>query len=98
MPKTHFHGRLSHRLRSLATAACIATSLAARRLCGRRRVASWSFLFEYGTLYIRAQFNHAFRLKDDIAASRAYFDSLYSVFETYPDVTVRETGPGEPRG
>ena len=33
-----------------------------------------------------------------MAASRAYFDSLYSVFDTYPDVVVRTTGPGEPRG
>lgn len=98
MSKTIFQGRLSHKLRSLATSGGIATQVALRRLIGRRRVPSWSFLFEYGTLYIRAQFNHAFRLKDNIAASRAYFDSLYSVFDSYPDVEVRAAGPGEPRG
>lgn len=98
MSKTIFQGRLSHKLRSLATAWFVATQVAMRRLMGRHRVASWSFLFEYGTLYLRAQFNHAFRLKDDIAASRAYFDSLYAVFDTYPDVEVRPTAPGEPRG
>lgn len=98
MSKTIFQGRLSHKLRSLTTAGCIATRVAVSRLIGRRRVASWSFFFEYSTLYIRAQFNHAFRLKDDIAASRAYFDSLYAVFDIYPDVEVHPTSPGEPPG
>lgn len=98
MSKTIFQGRLSHKLRSLTTAGIIATQVAMRRFFGRRQVVSWSFLYEYSTLYFRAQFNHAFRLKDDIEASRAYFDSLYAVFDTYPDVEVRPTGPGEPRG
>lgn len=98
MSKIVLQGRWSHKLRSVAIAWAVATRIAARRLVGRRQVASWSFLFEYGTLYIRAQFNHAFRLKADIAESRAYFDSFYSVFDTYPDVEVRATGAGEPRG
>ncbi|ANQ85521.1 putative acetyl esterase [Azoarcus olearius] len=98
MNKIVFQGRWSHRLRSLATAGAVAARVATRRLLGRRRVESWSFLFEYGTLYIRAQFNHAFRLKADISVSRAYFDSFYSVFDTYPDVEVRASGAGEPRG
>lgn len=93
-----FQGSLSHKLRSLATSWIVAGQVALRRALGRRRVPSWSFLFEYGTLYMRAQFNHAFRLKDDIAASRAYFDSLYSVFDTYPDVEEKPSGPGEPPG
>lgn len=98
MGKTTFQGPLSYRLRSLATAWVIAGQVALRRAVGRRRVPSWSFLFEYGTLFYRAQFNHAFRLQDDIGASRAYFDSLHSVLATYPDVVVEPTQPGEPRG
>lgn len=45
------------------------------------------------------QFNHAFRLSNDITVSRAYFDSVYTLLETFPDVDVRPTsGLGEPRG
>jgi epsilon-lactone hydrolase len=69
-----------------------------RRAFGRRLVPAWPYLFEYGTLYMRAQFNHAFALKDDIAASRAYFDSLYSVLDACPDVLVQPSGQGEPAG
>jgi monoterpene epsilon-lactone hydrolase len=96
--KTIIQGRASHVLRSLAVSAGVAAKVAIRRALGRRLVAQWPCLVEYGTLYMRAQFNHAFRLSDDIAASRAYFDSLYVVLETFPDVVVRPTAQGEPRG
>lgn len=98
MKKTIIQGRFSHKLRSMAISGWIAASVLIRRALGRPLVAEWPFLVEYGTLYVRAQFNHAFRLSDDIAASRAYFDSVYALLETYPDVDVRPTGPQEPRG
>jgi acetyl esterase/lipase len=98
MTKTIIQGRLSHKLRSLAVSGRIAAGVLLRRALGRPLVAEWPFLLEYGTLYIRAQFNHAFRLSDDIAASRAYFDSVYALLESFPDVEVRPTGEGEPRG
>lgn len=97
MPKTIIQGRLSHKLRSLATSTWIFAKVLARRAIGRPLAPEWSFLFEYGTLYIRSQFNHAFELRE-IAESRAYFDSLYSVLETFPDVEIRPTCPGEPPG
>lgn len=96
--KTIIQGRWSHRLRSMAVSTGCALKVALRRAVGRHLVKDWPFLFEYGTLYMRAQFNHAFRLSSDIAASRAYFDSVYGLIETYPDVVVRPTGPGELRG
>lgn len=96
--KTIIQGRLSHRLRSMAVSTGCAINVALRRAVGRPLVKEWPFLFEYGTLYMRAQFNHAFCLSNDIAASRAYFDSVYGLIETYPDVVVRPNLPGEPRG
>ena len=96
--KTIIQGRLSHKLRSMAISGRIAGGVLIRRALGRPLVAEWPFLVEYGTLYVRAQFNHAFCLSDDIAASRAYFDSVYGLLETFPDVDVRPTGEGEPRG
>ena len=98
MKKTIIQGRFSHKLRSMAVSGWIVTKVLIRRALGRRLVAEWPFLVEYGTLYFRAQFNHAFRLSNDIAASRAYFDSVYALLETYPDVDVRPTGEGEPHG
>lgn len=98
MKKTIIQGRFSHKLRSMAISGWVAANVLVRRALGRPIVAEWPFLVEYGTLYIRAQFNHAFRLSADIAASRAYFDSVYLVLETFPDVDVRPTGQGEPRG
>lgn len=96
--KTIIQGRLSHRLRSMAVSTGCALKVALRRAVGSPLVKDWPFLFEYGTLYIRAQFNHAFRLSSDIAASRAYFDSVYGLVETYLDVVVRPNGPDEPCG
>lgn len=98
MKKTIIQGRFSHKLRSMAISGWIAAKVLIRRALGRGLVAEWPFLVEYGTLYFRAQFNHAFRLSNDIAASRAYFDSVYALLETYPDVDVRPTGEGEPHG
>ena len=97
MPKTIIQGRLSHKVRSLATSFAISAKVLARRAIGRSLVPEWSFLFEYGTLYFRSQFNRAFNLQD-IAEGRAYFDSLYSELESFPDVVVRPSGPGEPPG
>lgn len=96
--KTIIQGRLSHKLRSMAVSAGIATTVLVRRALGRKLVPEWPFLFEYGTLYCRAQFDHAFRLSTDIAASRAYFDSVYALFESFPDVDVRPAEEGAPRG
>lgn len=98
MRKTIIQGCFSHKLRSMAISGWIAARVLVRRALGRRLVAEWPFLVEYGTLYFRAQFNHAFRLSSDITVSRAYFDSVYALLETFPDVDVRPTGPGEPRG
>lgn len=98
MSRTILQGRLSHRLRSLYTAICIASGVAMRRLLGRPTLPSWSMLFEYATLFWRAQFDHALHLQDDMDACRAYFDSLYSVFDDYDDVTVRPSAAHEPRG
>lgn len=98
MSRTILQGRLSHRLRSLYTSARVATQVGLRHLLGRRTLPAWPLLFEYGTLFWRAQFNHALRLQPDMPACRAYFDSLYAVFEDYADVTVRPSAADEPRG
>ncbi len=92
MGKTIIQGRFSHKLRSMAVSGWVAAKVLIRRALGRELVAEWPFLVEYGTLYIRAQFNHAFRLSNDIAASRAYVESVYALLETFPDVEVRPTG------
>lgn len=97
MPKTILQGRLSHRLRSLATLICTAVDVMARRAIGRPLVPQWSAMFEIGTLFFRHQFNHALALPN-IAESRSYFDSLYIVVEVNPQVNVRANGPDEPRG
>ena len=98
MKKTIIQGRFLHKLRSMAISGWIAVGVLTRRVLGKPLVAEWPFLVEYGTLYIRAQFNHAFRLSSNIAESRAYFDSVYGLLETFPDVDVRPTDQGEPRG
>jgi epsilon-lactone hydrolase len=97
MPKTILQGRLSHRLRSLATLICTAVDVMARRAVGRPLVPQWNATFEIGTLFFRHQFNHALVLPD-IAESRAYFDSLYTVVDVNAQVDVCTNGPGEPRG
>lgn len=97
MPKTVARGRFSHKLRSLATLAAVAAKVLARRAAGRPLVAAWPAIVEVGTLFWRAQFNHAFALRD-IAESRAYFDSLYTAPDVAPAVDIRPSAPGEPRG
>ncbi len=97
MPKTILQGRLSHQMRSLAKLIGTTVDVMARRAVGRPLVPQWSATFEIGTLFFRHQFNHALSLPD-IAESRAYFDSLYTVIEANLSVDVRASGPGEPRG
>lgn len=97
MPKTILQGRLSHRLRSFTILLGTTASVLARRAIGKPLVSEWRISFEIGTLFYRHQFNHAFSLQD-IADSRAYFDSLYTVVEADPQVDVRSSAPGEPQG
>ena len=97
MPKTILQGRLSYRLRSFAWLMATTFGVLARRAVGRPLVPQWSIPFEIGTLFFRRQFNHALALPD-IAESRAYFDSLYTVVEAHPQVEVRASRSGEPRG
>ena len=97
MPKTILQGRPSHQLRSLATLLGTTAAVLARRCIGRPMVPQWSAAFEIGTLFFRRQFIHALALPD-IADSRAYFDSLYTVVVANPDVDQRPSAAGEPRG
>ena len=97
MTKTILQGRLSHRLRSLACLIWTTVDVLARRAIGRPLVPEWSVTFEIGTLFFRHQFNHALALSD-IAESRAYFDSLYTVVDANPRVEVRANGPDQPPG
>lgn len=97
MPKTVLQGRLSHRLRSLAALLGTTADVLARRLVGRPLVPQWTVSFEIGTLFFRRQFNHALALQD-MAESRSYFDSLYTVVMADPRVDVHRSGQGEPRG
>lgn len=97
MPKPVFQGRMLHKARSLAVYLLTSLAVRIRRLIGRPLVPEWTPLFEIGTLFWRAQFDHAFALKD-IKEGRAYFDSLYTVPEIPPDVEVRPSRKDEPRG
>jgi epsilon-lactone hydrolase len=97
MPKMILQGRMSHRLRSLATLIGTTVEVMARRAVGRPLVPEWSAAFEIGTLFFQHQFNHALALSN-IAESRAYFDSLYTVVEVNSQVEVRANGLGEPLG
>ncbi|WP_374352628.1 alpha/beta hydrolase [Chitinimonas sp.] len=95
--RTIIQGRFSHRLRSMWISCKVASDVLLRRALGKPLVAEWPWLVEYATLYIRAQFNHAFA-REDFAEGRAYFDSVYGVVRDYPDVAIRATGAGEPPG
>ncbi|QCO06102.1 alpha/beta hydrolase [Azospirillum argentinense] len=97
MAKTKLQGRLRHKARSLATISLISARVLARRAVGRPLVPQWSSLFEIANLFWRAQFDHAFALRD-IAEARAYFDSLVHVLDSSPKVDIRPSLPGEPRG
>jgi epsilon-lactone hydrolase len=97
MTKTILQGRLSHRVRSLTRLICTIADVIARRVVGRPLVPQWTTTFEIGTLFFRHQFNDALALPN-IAESREYFDSLYTVVEAHPQVDVRTNLPGEPCG
>lgn len=97
MPKTYLQGRPSHQLRSVATLLGTTAAVLARRCIGRPLVPQWSAAFEIGTLFFRRQFIHALALPD-MADSRAYFDSLYTVVVAKPQVEVRPSNAGQPRG
>lgn len=97
MPKTILQGRFSHKARSLASLTLASARVLARRAVGRPLVPEWTYLFEVGNLFWRAQFNHAFALKD-IADARAYFDSLVPVVDGTPQTDIRPSQSGEPRG
>lgn len=97
MPKPVFRGHILHKARSLAVYFIILLTVRGRRLIRNPVVPEWTPLFEIGTLFWRAQFNHALALKD-IKDGRAYFDSLYTVPDIPPDVEVRASLEGEPPG
>ncbi len=97
MTKTILRGRLAHKLHSLAVMIGTTAGVLARRAVGKPLVPEWTATFEIGTLFFRRQFNHAFSL-GDIAESRAYLDSLYTVVEPNLQVDVRPSAPGEPDG
>lgn len=97
MPKTILQGRIAHQLRSLWTLLATTTDVLARRAAGRPLVAEWPISFEIGTLFYRHQFNHAFSLSN-ITQARAYFDSLYTVVESHPEVDIEPSLAGQPRG
>lgn len=97
MAKTKLQGRCSHISRSLATISLLSARVLARRALGEPLVPEWTSLFEIGNLFWRAQFNHAFALKD-IAEARAYFDSLVPLLGKAPEVDIRTSLPDEPRG
>lgn len=97
MPKTYLQGKFSHKLRSALTLLGTSVEVLVRRAMGKPTVPQWSMSFEIGTLFYRRQFNHAFSM-DDIAAGRAYFDSLITTADPLPDVTVQTSKPGQPRG
>jgi acetyl esterase/lipase len=84
-------------MRSLATLLGTTVAVLARRCIGKPLVPQWSAAFEIGTLFFRRQFIHALALPD-IADSRAYFDSLYTVVVANPDVDLRPSAPGQPCG
>ena len=95
--KTILQGRLSHKLRSLAVWISISIRVTVRRITGRPLVAQWSPSFEIANLFWRAQLNHAFAL-NDMAQRRAYLDSLYWLAGEPPNVDIRSTSEGEPKG
>lgn len=97
MAKTKFQGRHAHRIRSLATILLLSIRVLARRALGRPLVPEWTSRFEIATLFYRAQFNHAFAL-GDMPEARAYFDSMVPLLEKSPEVDIRPSLPGEPRG
>lgn len=97
MPKTVLQGRLPHKIRSLSNLMGISCKVLSRRAIGKPLVREWPAMFEMATLFWRAQFNRAFSLKD-INEARAYFDSVYSLPDSPPEVDVIPSSAGEPAG
>jgi epsilon-lactone hydrolase len=97
MPKTILKGSFSHKMRGLGVLMRVSASVIARRVIKRPLVQEWSIPFEIGTLFWRAQFNHAFSLAD-IKEGRAYLDACYSVLDPNLDVEIRPNDKSEPRG
>ena len=97
MPKTILQGSWSHRCRSVLTLWATTIDVLLRRAIAKPLVRGWSVPFEIATLFYRKQFNHAFRLPN-IAAGRAYFDSLYTIAEPDLPVQVQASTEQEPRG
>jgi acetyl esterase/lipase len=95
--KQILQGRLNHKLRSLAVLTKLSAHVALRRALGKPLAPEWSFEFEVGVLFIRAQFNHAFAM-GDFAQGRAYFDSLRWQAQPVPKVDVRASTEDEPQG
>lgn len=97
MPKTAFQGRLSHRVRGLSTLLGVTGKVLVRRAFGQPLVREWPATFEMATLFWRAQFNHAFSLST-LSEARAYFDAVYTLPDTPPQVDVRPSSADEPKG
>lgn len=97
MAKIILQGSWSHRCRSVLTLWATTVDVLARRATGRPQVHGWTISFEIATLFYRKQFNHAFRM-GNIAQSRAYFDSLYTIAEPDLPVRVQASTAQEPRG
>ena len=94
--KTVVKGSLSHKMRSLVAGCRILTGVLVRRAIGKPLVPEWGLGFEYGTLYWRHQWNHAFSLPD-IEESRAYMDCCYSLPD-FPLVAVEIRPNDQPKG
>jgi acetyl esterase/lipase len=91
------NGRFSHKARGLWNLTKISWAVLGRRLLGRPLEPEWSVVFEIGTLFYRAQFNHAFSL-GDMAEARAYFDAVYTVVDANLPVSMQATGVAAAKG
>lgn len=97
MSKIIAQGKFSYRLRGAWALLATTVDVLVRRAMGKALLRGWPIQFEIGTLFYRHQFNHAFALKD-AAQARAYFDAFYTAVGSDPQVEVRPSGDGEPRG
>lgn len=87
MAKTILQGKWAYQVRGMYQLLKISWQVIGRRLIRQPLVAGWSITFEIGTLFYRAQFNHAFALPD-IREGRAYFDAVTTVAS--PDLPVKK--------
>lgn len=97
MGKIKLQGKMRHQIRSVLAISGISIAVIWRRLWRRPLCSDWSIDFEIGILFVRHQFNRAFRFPD-IREGRAYFDSL--IPSTGEEFNVRSSlsGPNEPAG